>query len=148
MTKSDRDRVFVFRRILNEELYDYTDEQLLTILNAAVLPNSLSKTAFKYSLLSNLIFNKTETNKSIKKISYLEKVMSKIEKDLLKFGILYGFDSFNSGYQYSRFIKTSLDTEKINIGKKKISSLFFERIFVFIYNIVKKGEKNERFTRI
>ena len=55
MTISDKDRVFIFRRIISEDyspahlkgLDDLKDEELLDIINAASLPNVLSKNSFK-----------------------------------------------------------------------------------------------------
>jgi len=148
MTKIDQERVVVFRRILDTKLSDLSDEELLEIMNAAIIPNALSVNAFKYTYLIQKIFNKSKVDKTIKSIDYLVSVLSKVEVELIKFGVLYGFDSFNANYQYHRFISSSLDIGKKNLMKKKISSLFFEKIFVFIYNLIKRGEKNERFPRI
>ena len=148
MTKIDQERVVVFRRILDTKLSDLSDEELLEIMNAAIIPNALSVNAFKYTYLIQKIFNKSKVDKTIKSIDYLVSVLSKVEVELIKFGVLYGFDSFNANYQYHRFISSSLDIGKKNLMKKKISSLFFEKIFVFIYNLIKRGEKNERFPRV
>jgi len=148
MTNIDKERVVIFRRLLNGDLLDIEDNDLLIILNKSIIPNSLSATAFKYTYFFNLILNKKKTIESVKKINYLESVLSKIELSLVKFGISRGFDSFNSEYQYSRFISTSIDLSKDNLSKKKISSIYFEKIFSFIYTIIYRGEKNERFPRI
>jgi len=148
MTNVDKERVVVFRRLLNGDLLDIDDNEILTILNKAIIPNSLSPTAFKYTYLFNLVLHKKQTLESVKKINYLESVLSKIELSLIKFGINRGFDSFNSNYQYTRFISISSDLSKDNFGKKKISSIYFEKIFSFIYTLIYRGEKNDRFPRI
>jgi len=148
MTKIDQERVVVFRRILNGKLLEYSDEELLSIMNSAIFPNSLSKTALKYTFISGFIFHGKELTAVFEKIKRLYSVLNKIEKDLFKFGVLYGFDSSNANYQYNRFISNSLILEKSLIGKKQISSSYFEGIFKFIYLLIYRGEKNERFPRI
>jgi len=148
MTIIDQERIVIFRRILDHKLEDISDEDLLVILNAAILPNAISITAFKYSLTTSFIFNKAETEKAVKKITLLESVLSKIEKNLFKFGVIYGFDSYNADYQYTRFISHSLNMSKSINRKNNISSAYFQKIFYFIYSFIYKGEKNERYPRI
>lgn len=148
MTKSDQERVVVYRRILGEKLLSLNDREVLDILNAAIIPNALSMTAFKYSTLISLTFSKAQTLKSFEKIKRLVDILNPLERSLIKFGVLHGFDSFNGGYQYTRFISLSLDIGKANIGKKKISEAYFEKIFPFIYQLIFRGEKNERFPRV
>ncbi len=162
MTVNDKDRVNAFRRIIinsptNESLYklnDLSDNDLLIVLDSTILPNAISTNNLKYTLLFTQIFSlgKTERNKifdSIDKVKELFDLLSKSEKDLLKFGFFYGFDIFNWQKQMNRFIQTSTNPEVGELKMKKtITSYTFQRIFPFIYTLVKRGEKNEQFPRI
>ena len=150
MTKVDQERIFIFRRIIktSKTLSSMSDEELLFILNSSVLPNSISKNTLSYTILSNFILDNKESIKRIEKMKKMINVMSKTEKDILKYGIFYGFDSMNKEYQFSKYLKMSTDiSEGELIVRKKIPSRLFESIFTFIYKIIYKGERNERFPR-
>lgn len=153
MLKNEQERVYIFRRIISKDknldfLSELSDEKLLSILNSSILPNSISKNNLKYTLFSNYIMNNAETEKNVLKFSKIPAILSRVEKDIFKFGVFYGFDSYNASYQFSKFIKTSTD---ISVGKleirKKVSSKFFEDIFDFMYKIIYKGETNGQFPR-
>lgn len=150
MTIQEQERVIVFRRLVQDiDLVKKTDSELLDILNKAVLPNSLSANALNFSLLFNYLNDSTGTEKKIKKIKNLNQIFQRTEKELLRFGLMYGFDSYHAGYQFSRFIRNSADISKgERLVPKKISSKYFEQIFEFIYKIIYKGERNDRFPQI
>jgi len=154
MQKNEQERIFIYRRIINSNsnlkfLVDLSDQKLLEILNSTVLPNSIIKNNLKYSLFFNIIIDPKETLKIVKKFLTLSEILSKIEKDILKFGLFYGFDSYNNSYQFSRYIKMSTDISQGELPfKKKVSSSFFKSIFDFAYKIIYKGEKNGQFPRI
>lgn len=154
MQKNDQERIFIFRRIISKSknlshLEKLSDDILLEIMNSSVLPNSISKNNLRYSLFSNFILNPKDTLKIISKFERMSKVLSKNEKDIYKFGLFYGFDSYSASFQFSKFIKMSTD---ISVGelefKKKVSSSFFEEVFDFMYKIIFKGEKNGQFPRV
>jgi len=160
MTSNDKDRVNVYRRIIdNQKEHDkvkdfihLSDEDLLLILNSTIMPNALSLNSLKYSIIFNLTISDSERKKrveaSIKKTLALFKILSKNEKDLIKYGIFYGFNSYNWKYQMNRYITHSSRPEGGDLKVKKIiSAYFFERIFPFIYRIITGGEKNESFPR-
>jgi len=153
MTKNDQERVIIWRRILeNEEkhsLLKLSDEELLDILNTTVLPNTLSLSNMKFTMFFSYLLKKKDYKNFIKKLDIMFEILSPAEKDLLKFGLFHGFDSYNWRYQMGRYVKTSTDIEKGELfTPKDISSNTFEQIFDFIYKIIYKGEKNERFPRI
>lgn len=161
MTIKEQERVIVFKRIItssshNEVLYklkDFSDNELLTILNSTVLPNAISQDNIKYSVLFSMLTSKSNKERnSIQKIfsdiKKLFEALSTSEKDLLKFGMFYGFTSINWKSQMNRYISLSSNPVVGELmSKKKISSYFFETIFPFVYSLIKKGEKNERFPR-
>lgn len=158
MIISDKERVISFKRALeNSDIYnkliDLSEEDLLVILNSSVLPNAISNDNLKFSILFSMLFskNKTELKKieqSFKDISELVGILSRTEKGLLKYGYFYGFKYYNWEYAMNLFVKNSYDPAKGPLLKQKIiSSSIFRKIFPFIYNIIKKGEKNERFPR-
>jgi len=161
MTSNDKDRVNIFRRIIDSSdeasiLKDFlhsSDEDLLLLLNSTVLPNSISLNSLKFSILNNLIISDSEKRKRVKttleKISSVFKIMSKSEKDMLKYGIFYGYDSFNWKYQLYKYSNHSSSPDGGDLYKRKtISSYMFERAFPFIYRIVSGGESNESFPRV
>lgn len=161
MTVNEQERVLIYRRIVDEcqnknsgiyLLKNCSDEQLLEIINSAVLPNSISLDALKNSYLFNMLYsskkNKATINKSLSNIEELINTMQNTEKSLLKFGLFNGFRVFNWRFQMGRYVKISTDP---SIGElqanKQISTYIFERIFPFAYSIISRGEKNERFPR-
>jgi hypothetical protein len=161
MTVNEQERVLIYRRIVDEcqnknsgiyLLKNCSDEQLLEVINSAVLPNSISLDALKNSYLFNMLYsskkNKATINKSLSNIEELINTMQNTEKSLLKFGLFNGFRVFNWRFQMGRYVKISTDP---SIGElqanKQISTYIFERIFPFAYSIISRGEKNERFPR-
>lgn len=162
MTINDKDRVNAFRRIIinsptTENLYklnDLSDNELLVILDSTILPNSISVNNLKYTLLFTQLFaaGNVERKKvidSCEKIKELFNLLSKSEKDLLKFGYFRGFDIFNWQKQMNKFISFSTNPEVGELKMKKtITSYTFERIFPFIYTLISRGEKNEQFPRV
>ena len=100
-------------------------------------------------LLFNLIFLDNQDKKDriltqIKRVIALEKNLSKIEKMVIKFGIIHGFQSNNYRKEMFRFIKIPLALKSNNNGSKFISSYKFKEIFYFAYNLVKRGRTNDR----
>lgn len=154
MTRSDQERVIIWRRMIKDkdffiDIDKMKDEDLLIILNSTVLPNSISLSNMKYSLFFSFLYRRKETEKYILKLKELYENFSSYEKDLSKFGIMYGFDSYDWRYQIGRYVNTSSNIEKGELFyPKEISARTFESIFDFIYKIIYKGEKNERFPRI
>lgn len=162
MTVNEKERVLIYRRIIDEchenssglfLLKGCSDEQLLEIINSSVLPNAISIDALKNTYLFNMLYsntkNKLNISKSLKNIEELVKTMSIPEKSLLKFGLFNGFRVFNWRYQMGRYVKISTDPSVGELqGNKQISSYIFERIFPFSYLILSKGEKNDKFPRI
>jgi len=153
MTKQDQERVIVWRRILKSkkkyDILDLEDEELLELLNSTVLPNTLSISNLKYTLFFSFLFRKKEVKTFLKKLDIIFQVISPSEKDLLKFGFFHGFDSYDWRYQMGRYVRSSTDISKGDLSVfKDISSNTFEQIFDFVYKIIYKGEKNERFPRI
>lgn len=162
MTINDKDRVNAFRRIIinsptNESLFklnDLPDNELLIILDSTILPNAISINNLKYTLLFTQLFSagKVERNKvfdSVDKIKELFDLLTKSEKDLLKFGYFRGFDIFNWQRQMNKFISFSTNPEVGELKMKKtITSYTFQRIFPFIYTLISRGEKNEQFPRV
>lgn len=154
MTKSEQERVIIWRRMIKDkeffkDINDLQDEDLLVILNSTVLPNSISLSNMKYTLFFSFLYRKKETVSFIKILTRLWETFTPSEKDLSKFGLMYGFDSYEWRYQIGRYVKTSSNIEKGDLFyPKEISANTFKQIFDFIYKIIYKGEKNERFPRI
>lgn len=161
MTLNDKDRVFIFRRIINEDyspphlkaLVDLKDEELLDIINASVLPNVLSKNAFKFSLFFNfLLYDRhSSKEKAIQEINDAKnvcEVMSKSEKEIIKFGLFRGYSGYNWRYHMSRFMKVPLRPDESFASNRKISSYNFQRVFAFAYKLIFKGERNEQFPKL
>jgi len=160
MTINEQERVLIFRRIIKESdnkiinsFKDYSDTELLNILNETVLPNSISIDNLKYTLFFNLISNPKKQNldrvsKALEKIKELYLSMSKLERDVLKFGLFFGYKIFNWKYQMNRYVSNSSSPEKGELEfKKNTSSFFFKKFFPFAFNIINRGEKNERFPK-
>ena len=161
MTTCDKDRVFIFRRVIDGDyspahlkaLAHLTDSELLDILNASVLPNVLSKTAFKFSLFFKFLLydraiSKNQANKEIEDIKNVCEVMSKGDKEILKFGLFRGFSGYNWKYHMSRFMKVPLRPTDSFASNRKVSSYTFQRVFAFAYKLIYKGERNEQFPKL
>jgi len=162
MTINEKERVIIYKRIINENenkesvifnIKDLSDEKLLELLNSTVLANAISPEVLKYSLMSNLIMAKGKAGikkvlSDIERIKNLSDSLSRSEKDLMKFGLFYGFKIYNWKFQMNKFVTISSDITvgELNV-RKKISSYSFQRIFPFINSIIKRGEKNGRFPR-
>lgn len=156
MTEKDKERIIIYRRILGNSkdknslyLMNLSDEDLLNVLNKTVYPNSLSISALKYSLLTNMIFNKKLLINEFKKLDKTTEVLTQLEKDMFKFGLFYGYNTLDIEYQYSRFVRHSVKPDiGVSIFKKKIPINVFRQTFEFIYKLLIKGDKNERFPRV
>ena len=161
MTACDKDRVFIFRRAIDGDyspahlkaLAHLTDSELLDILNASVLPNVLSKNAFKFSLFFKFLLydraiSKNQANKEIEDIKNVCEVMSKGDKEILKFGLFRGFSGYNWKYHMSRFMKVPLRPTDSFTSNRKVSSYTFQRVFAFAYKLIYKGERNEQFPKL
>lgn len=154
MKKNEQERIFVYRRIIKDNdklnfLMDLSDNDLLEILNSTVLPNSINMNSFKYSLFFNSLFNNKETEKVIKKFSIFKNILTRVEKDIFKFGFYYGFNNNLSQSQYVRFVSNSLKIEEGELKtKKRIPAIIFDNIFHFVYKVIKKGERNGQFPRL
>ena len=161
MTISDKDRVFIFRRIISEDyspahlkgLDDLKDEELLDIINAASLPNVLSKNSFKFSLFFNFILydrhkSKDQVMKEVFDIKNICETMTKGEKEIVKFGLFRGFSGYNWRFHKARFLKVHLRPKDTFASNRKISSYTFQRVFAFAYKLIFKGERNEQFPRL
>lgn len=159
MKISDQERVISFKRILTDKdiyskLDNIKDEDLLIILDSAVLPNALSIDNLKYSLLLNYVFSKGKRDvlnidNNIKNIKELFLLLSRTERDLLKYGYFYGFKYYSWEYVLGHFVKISSDPSKGKLMKQKVvSSIVFRKVFPFIYHIINKAEKNDRFPRL
>lgn len=161
MKSNDKDRIIAFKRIIetspegdiSKRFIHFSDEELLELLDRTMLPNSLSLNTLKYAIINNLIISDSERKKrvfkAIKDIPNLFKIMTKSERDLTKFGIFYGFDSFNWKYQMHRYITHSSRPDGGDLFvKKSITSYTFEKIFPFVYRLIKGGDKNDTFPRI
>lgn len=151
---TDKLRISIYRKQLEENkelshLNDLTDEELLNLLNSTVLANAVDPNNIRYGLLFNLIFLDNQDKKDrilnqIKRVIALEKNLSKIEKMVIKFGIIHGFQSNNYRKEMFRFIKIPLALKSNNTGRKFISSYKFKEIFYFAYNLIKRGRTNDR----
>lgn len=162
MTNNDKDRVIIYRRMINgskpkDFLYkfkDFTDSELLELLNSCVLPNSISINVLRNTLLNSQVIagSKAQRNiiyKACDNIKELFEIMSRSEKDLLKYGIFYGFDFYNWKDQMHKYISMSSNPTTGELKMKKaISSYSFQRVFPFVYSLIKRGEKNGKFPRI
>lgn len=161
---TDRNRVLAFRRILREKskkegdllsiLEKQSDENLLNILNAAILPNSLSPRVLRFSYLSCLIFARSNVERlklerSLAKIRELADTMTPLEKNLYKFGILRGITSGSWQEIFRNFVQNPVDPDERKLDSfKKVSSFTFKNILPFIRSILKKGENGEQFPRL
>ena len=110
MTVNEQERVLIYRRIVDEcqnknsgiyLLKNCSDEQLLEIINSAVLPNSISLDALKNSYLFNMLYssrkNKATINKSLSNIEELINTMQNTEKLFMNF-IFNGYSAFLSKF--------------------------------------------------
>jgi hypothetical protein len=161
MTINEKERVLIFKRIIKDSdnsfihsLTEKEDSFLLEILNSTILPNSISHENLKYTFFFNMIINGKTQNlkkieKNINKIKDLFYSMSKSQKDIIRFGLFNGYKIFNWRLQMNNYISNS--SNPLNGGelefKKKISSFSFSRFFPFAFNIINRGEKNERFPK-
>lgn len=152
-TFSDKLRLTLFKNQIKEKeldyLYNLSDEELEKLLNSTVIPNSVDLNATRYSLLFHLLFLESQEKKDrflkqVKKVFLLDEKLSKIEKTLIKFGIIHNFESNSYRKELFRFIKTPLSLKTNNEGRKIISAYKFKEIFYFAYNLVKRGQNNER----
>ncbi len=156
MTNSSRLRVEIFKKQIEDSnlsiLKSSSDEELLKILDASVLPNALDSKAVRYGFLFHLVFLERDIERKtflsqINKLYNLVENLTKTEKILIKFGILKGFLSKNWRTELYRFISIPLAISSNSSGRKIISSPKFKEIFYFIYNLVKRGKNNEQFPR-
>lgn len=162
MKHTDKQRVLAFRRIIREKgegphfkcLQDMSDEALLDVLNASIIPNSFLPRVLRFSLFSSLVFARSNGErkkivKSIEQIKDLVSLMSPREKELYKFGVLQGITKENAQKTFERFIRLPTDPFAPDLNnKKKISTYSFYQIYPFIKKILKKGENGEQFPRV
>lgn len=156
MTHGAKLRIEIFKKQIEDlnlaTLKNVSDENLLKILDSAVLPNSVDSKAVRYSYLFHLIFLERDKDKDtfltqISKLDILLNSLTKTEKVLIKFGIIKGFKSKNWRTEMFRFISIPLALTHQSSGRKIISSYKFKEIFYFIYNLVNRGKQNEQFPR-
>ena len=154
MQKTDQERVVSFKNIIhsNEKLSfleSCSEEELLDILNASIIPNSISKNILHFTLFFNFIFHgKREIEKIFSKMSILTQVFSKTGKDIVKVGYFYGFDSQNAEYHFHRYLKLNADISKGELEyRKRVPFREFIEYFYFVQTILSRGVKNGRFPR-
>jgi len=149
-------RLEIFKKSLSDKerdvLLKFSNDELLAILNKAVLPNAYSINAVKNTHFFGRIFHNSRDverfSKDILGLDILLINLSKIERTLIKFGALKGFSTPSWQTQMYRFIHTPLNLDNRTLGGRKlVYSRTFEEIFPFIYKIIKKGEKNDRFPK-
>lgn len=153
----DKVRLSLFKKQIKEQniesLKDSTDEELLLILNSTVVCNAVEHNVLRYTIFYHLLFieqkeKKEKAIEGIKKFIALEESLSKIEKMIIKFGIIHGFSSTNYRTEMFRYIKNPISLRKQNDGRKFISAYKFKECFGFAYNIVKRSLKNDRVPKI
>lgn len=136
-----------------EFLSKLTDDELLSLLNLMVLPNSVDTKALQYTILFNLIFQENQYKrervlKQIRKIISLTGELPKTEKTIIKFGLIQGFLSTNYRKEMFRYIKIPVGLRSNGGGRKIITSYKFKEVFYFAYNLIKRGKKNDRLPKL
>lgn len=157
-TFTDKLRITLFRKQINDKphlsyLTEKTDDEILVLLDSTVVPNSVDTNSIKYTLLFNLLFLENNYKRErvinhIKKIISLTGNLTKTEKMIIKFGLIHGFSSRNYRKEMFRYIKIPLALRDNGGGRKIITSYKFKEVFSFAYNLVKRGNNNERLPRI
>jgi len=154
-------RIQVFNRTLEEkykkdpqkyellkEIINLNDEEKLAILDAAALPNGIDINSIKYGLFFHYIFADSqrfnELNSFIAYTVNVSSTLTRLEKEIIRYGYIYGFKYKDPLDNYQEFIRTKLNGEKTD-KLKKVTLYAFKKVFNFIYKILKKGELNEQF---
>ena len=126
---------------------NFNKEEILLLLNSSVLPNSMNINTVKYSLFFTLLFlSKERKQKIINDINRIINIINNLESyeiTILKFAFLNKFESKYPKKEFWRFLKEPIDTKRE--GRKILSYRKFRSVFYFAYNLIKKGENNERF---
>lgn len=159
MTLTNRLRIQIFRdRLENDpsliKLKDnkLSDDEILNLLDAAVLPNSMDYNNLKYSLFFHLIFQQNQEKKErvfkqLKIIIANEAALERVERLIIKFGVLVGFKSRNYRSELFNYINNPINLRSSHQGRKYISSFKFKDIFYFAYHIVDRAKQNKLFPR-
>ncbi len=161
MKAIDKKKVFLFRRVLSNKnnlsyLIEKNDNELLEILNSTVLPNSIDENNLKYSLFFTILFKKDLQQSRDKVVLNLKKILSlidnltRVDKNIIQHGVINGFTSNNSKLEFYNFLNNT-STFKTKDTSKKGKILSFSKfldVFPFAYNLIKRGENNERFPRL
>ena len=161
-TKQDRLRVVVFRKQIEDmsknnqdispdlalALHKMTDKECLALLNRAVLPNTLDLNAFKHSVFFSLLMDERTVYRRRKEEIFKEyvktvEVMTITERDIVRYGVLRGFDTYNAEYHFHQYIKNPKTDEKDDYPKfSKITFYNFRKAFSFVYNLVCRAREN------
>jgi flagellar biosynthesis protein FlhB len=125
------------------------DIELLELLNISILPNAVDTKAIQYTFFFHLLFldNKSKKIKIIERLKRLYSLLeelTKIERVVLKFGVVKGFLSNHYRKELFRYINEPLSLKTISSGRKIISSTKFKEIFYFSYSFIKRAENNLR----
>lgn len=153
----DKVRLSLFKKQITDQNLDYlkecSDEELIKLLNSTVICNAVEHNCLRYTIFFHLLFieqkeKKDKAIEGIRKFISLESSLSKVEKMIIKFGIIHGFSSTNYRTEMFRYIKNPISLRKQNDGRKFISSYKFKECFGFAYNIVKRAIKNDRVPKI
>ena len=126
----------------------FNKEEILLLLKNSVLPNSLNPNTVKYSLFFSLLLtaNKQRKQKLINDINKIIHIINNLESyeiTILKFAFFNKFESRYPKKEFWRFLKEPIDPKRY--GRKILSFRKFRSIFYFAYNLIKKGERNDRF---
>lgn len=156
MNNREQFRLIVFKRlIIKNNIYSLmssSDEELLLILNSAVIPNSISLNAYKMTYYLGKLFTHGERERKRLKsdILHIDKLYentSQSERTLLRFGIFKGFLTSSWRGEMFRYINEPIGNNNNYGGKKIIYSKKFQEIFYFVYNVISRGEVNGRFPK-
>jgi hypothetical protein len=158
LTFNEKIRIRLFRNEIESNknmffLKNLSDNNLIEVLNAAVLPNALSITAVKHSVIFNLIFQESSTKRvslfnDIKYLYNFVSNLSKTEKVVIKYAAISRFTSKSWQKDFFEFLKNPLSLRKQSYGSKSMSQKKFKEYYFFSKNLVSRGIKNERLPRL
>lgn len=157
MTYNEKVSLLIFKEQIKKfnlnYLEDKSDEELLSLLNATSLPNSLNVNTLKNSIFFHFVFMEKDDRKkalieNINKIINFSYNLSKTEKVLIKYGLIKGFSTKNWKVEFFKYLKNPLSLRTINSGRKFMSSYKFKEMFFFTYNLVERGKNNDRLPKL
>jgi len=155
LTQDEKLRLSVFKTQLEQGFLpffsdkNFSDRELIEIMDTCVLPNGTSFKSVKNSLLVYLFLYGGKTNRRKRIFEHIEAVMRFVkgleyyERVILKYGILKGYKKNDiRGNFYNYLMKPINEFQREHTGRKVLSYKKFKEFFPLANSLITKIRKN------